>query len=56
MTPREKYYNDPHYHALVENLVVLITECQMTPSEIREAAVLACIIYEESKKQRDFRK
>jgi len=48
-TPREKYLNDPHYHALVDSLVTLITQCEMTPSEVREAAILACIIYEENK-------
>jgi hypothetical protein len=47
-TPREKYLNDPHYHALVNSLRALIEKCEMTPSEVREAAILACILYEEN--------
>lgn len=48
-TPREKYYNDPSYSALVDTMVAHIHQCYYTPSEMREAALLASIIYEESK-------
>lgn len=45
-TPREKYMNDPEYHALVQMLEQFIERARFTPSELREAAVLACINYE----------
>jgi len=47
MTPREKYNNDPDYCALVKMMVHFIEGCKYTPSEMREAAVLASIIYEQ---------
>lgn len=46
-TPREKYYNDPEYAALVKSMVSYIHQCKYTPSELREAAVLASILYYE---------
>lgn len=45
-TPEEKYLHDPQYAWLVESLVSLIRQAQFTPSEVREAAMLACIKYE----------
>jgi hypothetical protein len=45
-TPREKYMNDPEYNALVTTLESFIERAQFSPSELREAAVLACINYE----------
>lgn len=45
-TPREKYMNDPEYHRLVEFLESFIEHARFTPSELREAAVLASINYE----------
>jgi hypothetical protein len=48
-TPAEKYENDIHYHGLVDYMVSIIHQAQFTPSEIREAAIFACIKYEESK-------
>lgn len=46
-TPREKYMNDPTYSRLVDTICAFIHKAQFTPSEVREAAILACIIYEE---------
>ena len=46
-SPRSKYYNDPHYHQLVDVMVNMIVQAQYTPSEMREAAILASIIYQE---------
>ena len=51
-TPRDKYYNDSHYHALVDLMIVHIQNCNYTPSEMREAAILASIIYEEHRIRR----
>lgn len=45
-TPEEKYLHDPQYARLVDALEGLIRQDQFTPSEVREAARLACIRYE----------
>ena len=45
-TPKEKYMNDPEYHHLVQMLESLIEQSRFTPSELREACVLASINYE----------
>jgi len=45
-TPREKYMNDPAYHNLVQQLEYMIDQAHFTPSELREACVLASINYE----------
>ena len=46
-TPRERYHNDIIFKGLVDMMVVNINQCNYTPSEMREAALLASIIYEE---------
>lgn len=43
---KEKYQNDPHYHHLVDMLEGLIEQALFTPSELREACLLASINYE----------
>lgn len=45
-TPRDKYMNDPEYHSLVRMLESFIEGARFTPSEMREAVILACINYE----------
>jgi len=45
-TPKEKYMNDPEYNHLVNTLEQLIKQARFTPSELREACILACINYE----------
>lgn len=45
-TPKDKYMNDPEYHHLVQTFEHLIEQARFTPSELREACVLACINYE----------
>lgn len=45
-TPKEKYMNDPEYHHLVSMLESLIEKARFTPSELREACILASINYE----------
>lgn len=45
-SPRERYQNDPEYRLLVQTLESFIHQARFTPSELREAAVLASINYE----------
>ena len=45
-TPIEKYNGDNMYRRLVDSLEALINQAEFTPSEIREACVLACINHE----------
>jgi hypothetical protein len=45
-SPKEKYMNDPEYYRLVNTLEQLIEQARFTPSELREACVLASINYE----------
>lgn len=45
-TPREKYMNDPEYNHLVSMLESMIEQARFTPSELREACMLASINYE----------
>jgi hypothetical protein len=44
---RERYEQDPVFHAVVEQLKSIVIRLEMTPSEIREAATFACILIEE---------
>lgn len=53
-TPKEKYLNDSEYRHLVDMMESLIEQARFTPSELREASILACINYEMSH-VRDFR-
>ena len=46
-TPKEKYANDPNYRRLADMLEALIVKAEFTPSEIREACMLACILHEQ---------
>jgi hypothetical protein len=41
------YLSDPLFHALVASLEQAIIDLQMTPSEIREAAMYACVRVED---------
>jgi len=45
-TPKEKYMNDPEYNRLVSTLESFIEQARFTPSELREACMLASINYE----------
>ena len=45
-SPEEKYMNDPEYNHLVNTLEQLIEQARFTPSELREACILASINYE----------
>lgn len=46
MTPEERYYHDPMFHRLVDMMHNEIINARYTPSELREAAMLAAIHYE----------
>jgi hypothetical protein len=46
VTPQERYERDPVFCALVDSLFVQIRDARYTPTEIREAAMLAQIRYE----------
>ena len=49
MKMHERYMNDPKFHALVDMILSVIMNGEFTPTEIREAAMLAQIRYEEIK-------
>lgn len=44
----ERYRNDATFRALVDMMRAAIERAEFTPSEIREAAMLAQILYEET--------
>ena len=46
MQMQQRYYDDPIFHSLVDMLVAQIEHGNLTPTETREAAMLAQIIYE----------
>ena len=47
-TPKDRYQRDNHFRALVDMMVGHIRQCNYTPSEMRDASILASIIYEET--------
>ena len=46
MTPQERYNRDPQFRTLVDMLTHQIIECRYSPTELREAAILAVIRHE----------
>jgi hypothetical protein len=42
----DKYRTDNHYRAVVDMLTSMIAKLEMTPTEVREAAIYACIRFE----------
>lgn len=46
MSPEQRYVRDPQFKALVDMLEYAISQAQYTPTEIREASLLACINFE----------
>lgn len=42
----ERYRNDPAFHRLVDTIYVWICEQHYTPSEVRDAAMLAALKFE----------
>lgn len=45
-TPRDRYNNDVAYRRVVDTMTHMLLTAQITPSEMREAAVLASINHE----------
>lgn len=45
--PRDRYLTDGHFRTLVDALYCALEAAQFTPTEVREAAMLAQIKYEE---------
>jgi hypothetical protein len=48
MMPEERYNRDPQFHQLVNVLMGCIRRAEFTPTELREAVILAAIKYEQS--------
>ena len=46
-SPRDRYHRDASFKHLVDVQLHLIEKCEFSPTEMREAAMLACIFYEE---------
>jgi len=46
ISPKEKYMYDPEYNNLVRTLESFIEQVRFTPSELREACILASNNYE----------
>ena len=50
-SPRERYFNDGVFKAMVDMMTAHMLRCDYTPSEMREAALLASIRYYELRPQ-----
>ena len=46
MTPQDKFINDPIFRLLVETMLRELRKSDFTPTELREAVILACTIHE----------
>jgi hypothetical protein len=55
LTPQERYHRDPQFHHLVDTLFQQIIVSNFTPTELREAVMLAAIKYENQTIRRSFR-
>lgn len=50
----ERYHRDPAFRQLVDVLELQIRQLKLTPTEVREAAVLACVHYEQHTYRRTY--
>jgi len=48
MDIRDRYLRDPLIHAMVNYMRKVIRELQLTPTEVRECAMLACVLEEQN--------
>ena len=55
-TPNYRYTHDPEFKQLTDLLESFIRRCDFTPSEVRQAAMLACINYEMMRTDRRYYK
>jgi len=46
MTAEDRYHNDPIFHTLVDQIYAAILQKHYTPTEVRDAAMLASLKYE----------
>jgi hypothetical protein len=46
LTVEERYQNDPEFHSLVDLLYKFVANGHFTPTELREAVILAATKYE----------
>ena len=46
LSAEARYRDDPTFHAMVDMMTSVIAKLEMTPVEVREAAIYACIRYE----------
>lgn len=46
-SPRNRYHRDPMFRQLVDTLYLQIEHANYTPTELREAAILAAIMHAE---------
>lgn len=44
---KSRYLNDPIFHCVVDHMRSIIRAATLTPSEVREAAMTACVIEEQ---------
>ena len=49
LSPHERYMSDPVFHALVHILYQELLKGEYTPTEVREAALMAQILYEQKR-------
>jgi len=49
-----RYREDPVYNKFVDMMVMMLEQLRLSPSEMREAAVLACIIFEQRHPRTNF--
>jgi hypothetical protein len=50
ITGAEKdYLLDPTYHAIVDSMIRYLEDMQVTPSEMRSMAMLACLKFEQNR-------
>mgnify|MGYP001576058502 CR=1 FL=1 len=48
MTPDERYRHDPEFTVLVDAIYQQLVRCRFTPTELRDAAMLAAMKYDYS--------
>jgi hypothetical protein len=47
LSAEHRFEHDPLYRAVVDHLTMLLAKLEFTPTEVREAAIYACIRFEQ---------